>query len=179
MMMSVFRLGFAVIILLGFFSSLSSSQDFLALQEKPSRTVKVVKILSVDRIQLESGEKIKLIGLKGPALPRRKKVETDEHGFIIEKVDPIQSVEEKALTFVTELLEGQSVRIETDVKQKDADFSTLAYVFLIPQDILVNEEILRQGFAQLQIVPPNMKYEQRLRQAYLEARKEMRGFHGE
>ncbi len=43
----------------------------------------------------------------------------------------------------------------------------------------LNAEILRQGFANLSIRPPNMKFAKELREAYREARAEKRGLQGQ
>jgi endonuclease YncB( thermonuclease family) len=50
---------------------------------------------------------------------------------------------------------------------------------LLDNELFVNAEILRQGFAFLQIRPPNTKYSKELREAYTEARLEKRGLQGE
>ncbi len=139
----------------------------------------VERVISADTIRLESGEKIKLIGLRAPEIPRRRKAERDKFGFIIEEENPLTSVEEKAFDFVRSLLEGETVRMEFDVQKKSRDLSTFAYVFLIKKKTFVNTEILKQGFAFLQIRPPNTKYAQDLRDAYKEARREKRGLQGE
>jgi micrococcal nuclease len=52
----------------------------------------------------------------------------------------------------------------------------LAYVYV--ERTLVNEEILRQGYAQLLTIPPNVKYANRFRNALFEARKKKRGMWG-
>ena len=73
-------------------------------------------------------------------------------------------------------VEGDKVRIEFDRNKKNKDFDTLAYVFLEEENLFINAEILRLGYAHLQISPPNMKYASELREAYQEARREKRGF---
>ena|SRR3989338_5855150 len=137
---------------------------------------RVEKVLTAGTFMLESGEKIRLIGLEPPDAPRRRaNLPTDEHGFPIEeKANPETSIEEQAYDFVKNLLEGQYVRLEFDVQNKSDDLKTLAYVFL-KDGTLLNAEILRQGFANLKLTPLNRKYAPRLREAYQEARKEMRG----
>ncbi|MBF0510702.1 MAG: thermonuclease family protein, partial [Candidatus Omnitrophica bacterium] len=53
-----------------------------------------------------------------------------------------------------------------------------AYVYL-PEGQMANAELLRKGFVRLRIVPPNVKYADKLRQAYQEAKREKRGLEGE
>lgn len=138
--------------------------------------VLVERIISADTIVLNNGKKIKLIGLKAPDAPRRPKVEYDKNGLPIEnRVLPENTLEEKAYAFTHKLLIGKEIRLEFDEAKADAHFTTVAYVFLVDSNILVNTEIIRWGYADLQIQPPNFKYEERLRAAYKEARQEKRG----
>ncbi|MCB9721766.1 MAG: thermonuclease family protein [Candidatus Omnitrophica bacterium] len=126
-------------------------------------------------------EIIRLIGLKAPEAPRHKKVDTeyDSYGFPVKPdVDVEVPLEEKAYNFARELLDGKHVRLEFDSTKKNDEDQTLAYVFLIDDGTFVNAEILRQGFAHLQIRPPNTKYSKELRAAYQEARREKRGLQG-
>ncbi|MCR4336803.1 MAG: thermonuclease family protein [Candidatus Omnitrophica bacterium] len=146
--------------------------------------VLVDQVKDTATIILAGGEKVGLIGLKGmtpPPKPHRE-TERDEQGKIVAKeVIPFDSLEEEAFDFVQSLLEGQYVRLEFDVQRKGEDFQTWAYVFISREneEIFVNAEILRQGFASLSIRPPNTKYAEKLREAYQEARQEKRGLQGE
>ncbi|OGX27289.1 MAG: hypothetical protein A2705_02200 [Omnitrophica WOR_2 bacterium RIFCSPHIGHO2_01_FULL_52_10] len=136
------------------------------------RDVVVQEVVRADTIRLESGETVKLIGMRAFGNPvRKKKLSRDEYGFVVkEKVDWEVPVEEQAQEFVQELLKGKHVRLEFDAVQKDAEYKTLAYVFLIDGNTFVNARILERGFADLQIQAPNLKYAQQLRDAYREGR---------
>lgn len=143
------------------------------------RKVFVSKVLTPDTIELESGERVHLLGLSGPRALKITYAERDEHGFIIPKqVDPATSVEEAAFHYVRSLLEDKNVRLEFDSQRRNEENTLQAYVFLMDGS-LVNAEILRQGAAHLRITPPNIKYADQLRSAYQEARREMRGMQGQ
>ena len=159
--------------------SAESQIDYL-LSNKTAKddSVFVERVIRADTLLLENGKKIKLIGLKAPAAPRKKYPKTDSRGIVIEEVSPLTSVEEQAFDYAQSLLANQQVHLEYDTQSKDENFYTLAYVFL-PDGTFVNAEILRRGYADLTLAPPNTKYADRLRQAYQEARKEKRGIHGE
>lgn len=157
--------------------SAETSENLLAPSKKYD-DVRVAKVLSADSFILASGEKIKLIGLVSPEPPKKKKVERDAHGFIIEEKDPTISIEQQSYDFTRDLIEGKKVRLEFDAEKNSDDFRTFAYVF-VDNDLFVNAEILRQGYADLKILPPNTKYAQALREAYQEARREKRGLRGE
>lgn len=158
----------------------SDPQDFLSLSLKQHKEALVERVLSVDVIRIEGGEKIKLIGIRAPEAPKRiKESDRDKYGFIIEEESPLTPVNEQAFDYVRSLLEGKTVRLEFDAQKRSSDFKTLAYVFLTKDQTFVNTEILRQGFAYLKIRPPNTKYADLLREAYKEARREKRGLQGE
>ena len=153
--------------------------DILFGFQKKYDDVLVKHVFTADTLRLEDGKKVKLIGLIAPDRPKRKKIEYDSFGLPIKKkVNPTETIEEKALNFAQELLEGKRVRLEFDVQSKDSESKTLAYAFLA-DGTFVNAEILRNGFANLRIMPPNTKYASQLREAYQEARREKRGLRGE
>jgi micrococcal nuclease len=140
--------------------------------------VKVAQVVNTDSIVLENGVKIRLIGIKPLEKPKKENVQVDQYGFVIEQEKPEVTVNEKAWAFVRELLENKYVNVEFDSQRNDERFHNWGYVFLADKTF-VNAEILRQGFAEMQIQPPNMKYADLLRAAYQEARQEKRGLHGE
>ncbi len=139
--------------------------------------VRVQKVISADTFILENDERVKLIGLQALEPPRRKEVQRDKYGFIIEENTPESSLQDRAFQFAKDYLEGKKIRLEFDVDRKSEDYATLAYAFM--GDTFINAEILRQGYADLRIKPPNLKYTDALRRAYREARQEKRGLHAE
>lgn len=136
----------------------------------------VVKVTNSDALILEDGRRIKLIGVESAGLPEKKYAERDKNGMIIEEPEqPDISLEEQAITYAQDLMEGKKVRLEFDVESIDRDGKQLAYVFLA-DGRLANAEMLRQGFVYLKIRPPNVKFEKDLRAAYQEGKREQRGF---
>ena len=164
-----------------------SNFDFFFKNSAQYKDVVVKEIISADRFRLkenpgEKGEIIKLIGLRALKPPKKKTedIKRNDLGIVIKKpVTPLTSIEEKAFEFARELLEGQHVRLEFDADKLSEKHETLAYVFLLEDNIFVNTEILRHGFAHLSIRPPNTKYADELRAAYKEARREQRGLQGQ
>lgn len=138
----------------------------------------ILKVSNSDLIVLENGQRVRLIGIESAGLPERKLVLRDKDGMIIEeKEDAFIPLEEQAITYAQDLLEGKKVILEYDSQSVDQDGSKLAYVFL-PDGRLANAELLRQGFVYLKIRPPNVKYADKLRSAYKQAKQEQRGFLG-
>ena len=157
----------------------SDHNDELFNYSKKQEEVLVVKVAASDLIVLEDGRRIKLIGVDSVRL-RHKYARYDDKGHVIEEQEePVISLEEQALTYAQELLENKKVRLEFDVDGGDTSNGyLLAYVFL-PDGRMANAELLRMGFVKLRIVPPNVKYQDQLRLAYQEAKKEKRGLQGD
>jgi len=164
-------------------SSISAQPNELfnnSLDQTKYQDVLVQRVLSADTILLDNGDKFKLIGLKAPETPRRARIEYDRDGKALEReVLPENTLEEKAFAFAVHLLEGKQVHLEFDVQGKDEDFTAVVYVFLVKDNLFANAEILRHGYADLKIRPPNLKYADRLREAYREAHEEKRGIQGQ
>lgn len=75
------------------------------------------------------------------------------------------------------LIDRGKIRLEFDAERYDDYGRTLAYVFV--NNIFVNEEIVKNGYARALIINPNNKYADRILKAQEEARKEKRGIWGD
>ena len=140
--------------------------------------VQVKTVVSADTFYLMNNEKVQMIGLKALKPPAPEKIDRDQFGFVIKKEFSIETIEERSFLFVKNLLQEQWVRLEFDAQKRGPEQILFAYVYLANQpDIMVNAEILRQGYSPLSIQPPNLKYQDMLRAAYQEARIERRGIH--
>lgn len=69
---------------------------------------------------------------------------------------------------------GDKVKIEFDVRPRDLYGRLLGYVYLANGKML-NEEIIKAGYATVMTIPPNVKYQNRFLGAYKEARENKRG----
>lgn len=166
-------------------ASAQDEYDFLLKKQQEAETATVQEVVSADTIIISSyakkGERVKLLGLKAPEPPDKKKAaEKDKFGFTIKpEITPEDPLEEQALRFTKEMLEGKTVRLEFDRYKTDENFVSIAYVFIEETGAFANAEILRQGYANLSLDPRNRKYETELRDAYQEARREKRGLQGQ
>jgi len=154
-----------------------AAEDFASLKTKNEFTV--LKVLRADYIQLSDEQRVRLIGLKGLEPPSAPEVKVDELGFIVKEQKLTRTIEERAFEFAKTLLEGKKIRLEFDEQKRDSSHTLTAYVFIVEDGTFVNGEILRQGYANLSLTPPNLKYAEELRAAYREARTEHRGLHEE
>jgi micrococcal nuclease len=83
-----------------------------------------------------------------------------------ETVDPRKSVEcfgREATAFNRGLVEGKIVELEKDVSELDPFGRTLRYVWVErgSQIVMVNEELVRNGYATASTYPPDVKYQRR------------------
>ncbi len=69
---------------------------------------------------------------------------------------------------------GDQVKLEFDVEKRDRYERLLAYVYLSDGRML-NEIIVKEGYANLLTIPPNVKYQERFLKLYKEAREGNRG----
>ncbi|MDD5590516.1 MAG: thermonuclease family protein [Dehalococcoidales bacterium] len=75
-----------------------------------------------------------------------------------------------------ELVEGKTVALEKDVSETDKYGRLLRYVYV--NDLFVNGEMVRLGYAQAITYPPDVKHQDMLIECQREAREEGRGLWG-
>jgi micrococcal nuclease len=127
--------------------------------------LKVTKVVDGDTFWAddgsEKGVKIRLIGVDAP-----------ESRNVFKKKKGYYGQEAKA--YVTNLFEGQSVRLEYDVDSLDQYGRTLAYVYLL-DGTFVNADLVKNGYAMVMTVPPNVKYADDFVKYQRDARENNRG----
>ena len=79
----------------------------------------------------------------------------------------------EAAEFNRALVLGQTVRLEMDAQEKDAQGRMLAYVYV--GDLMVNAELVRLGYAHAMTVPPNVAHASRFVSLERQAREAGRG----
>ena len=109
----------------------------------------------------EKGKKVRLIGVDAPESRRTGRKETGYYG-------------KESKIFLTQLLSGEEVRLEYDVDPTDRYGRVLAYVYL-KDGTFVNAELVRQGYAMVLTVPPNVKFAEQFVRHQRSARDEKRG----
>lgn len=127
-----------------------------------SDTVKVAKIVDGDTIKLESGETVRYIGIDTPETVDPRK--------------PVQCFGKEASAKNKELVEGKSVRLEKDVTDKDRYGRLLRYVWLGEE--MVNEKLVREGYAKSYTYPPDVKYQDKIIAVQSLAQQENKGLWG-
>jgi len=132
----------------------------------------VLWVVDGDTLKIEfqgKQESIRLIGIDCPEsrINPKAKRDAERSGEDIEK---IIEMGKRATAFTKSLVKkGDRVRIEFDVQQRDGHGRLLGYVYL-PDAKMLNEEIVRAGYASMMTIPPNVKYQEKFLKAYREAR---------
>jgi micrococcal nuclease len=121
----------------------------------PTSPCVVSGVVDGDTFHCRGGPKVRLIGIDAP--------ERDQGAIGREAADALERW----------LPPGQVVKLERDVEGSDRYGRTLAYVWVA--DTLVNEAMVRDGWAVLYTVPPNVAHVERLVAAEHAARQSRRG----
>jgi|SRR3989338_8677644 len=133
----------------------------------------VKRAVDGDTLELETGEKVRLIGIDTPEMHESNKLYRDAHRTK-QDTTTIQKLGRRAYEFTKNLVEGKRVSLEFDVERYDRYKRLLAYVYL-KDGTFVNAEIVEQGYASLLTYPPNVKYADLFLKLYRQARENHRG----
>ncbi len=126
---------------------------------RPGVARECLRVIDGDTIQLDGGERVRLIGVDTPETvdPRR----------------PVQYFGKEASAFTRRMAEGKLVRLDFDDETRDRYGRTLAYVYL-EDGTLLNAEIIRQGYGFAYTRFP-FRYQAEFVRLEREAREEGRG----
>jgi micrococcal nuclease len=124
--------------------------------------VVVARVVDGDTVVVAEDRKVRLIGVDTP--------ETRHPDL------GVQCYGREASAFLTGLLPpGTDVRLVRDVDPFDRYDRELAYVYRLDDGAFVNAELVRQGYAQIATVPPNVRHVDELFELQREAREANRG----
>ncbi len=129
----------------------------------------VTEVIDGDTIIIESGERVRYIGVDTPETKHPKK--------------SVQCFGREASQRNKELVEGKTVFLEKDVSETDRYGRLLRYIYLpnpeAPEEaIFVNEYLLEQGYGTVITYPPDVKYHKQFLDAQRRAQEEKRGLWG-
>ena len=126
---------------------------------EPDQACVVSHVSDGDSFRCRNGWRVRLIGIDAPESQQRPFGARSREG--LHRMMPI----------------GTRVRLERDVSLRDRYGRHLAYAWV--GSILINEAMVRDGWAVLYTVPPDVKYAERLRVAQNEARARRTGLWAE
>ncbi len=120
----------------------------------------VVEVADGDTVTLDTGHKVRLLGIDAPELEREGR--------------PADFLAHKAKRVLTDLAQGKRVRLEYDRVKYDRYGRLLAFLFLMDGTDL-SRELVRQGLARVYTIPPNLRFREELLAAQREAIRARRG----
>jgi len=139
----------------------------------------VVQVVDGDtlRIEMDGQEQaVRLIGIDTPESKINKKAKKDSIKTNYD-VETITAMGKEAARYVRTLVrKGDTVGLEFDVQKRDKYNRLLVYAYLSDGKML-NEEIVKAGYANIMTYPPNVRYQDRFVRAYREARDTKRGLY--
>jgi len=135
--------------------------------------IAVRRVIDGDTLELENSERLRLIGIDTPEMHESQKLYRDSRRTR-QDLRTIQALGRRAYAFTKKLIEGKRVSLEFDLQRQDRYKRLLAYVYL-KDGTFVNAEIIKQGYASVMTVPPNVKYADLFLGLYQEARNNKRG----
>lgn len=134
--------------------------DILLEEENDENYVYVKRVVDGDTIEIEDGSKVRYIGIDTPEMSQKK--DKEDECFAKEATQKNK-----------DLVEGKYVRLEKDVSETDRYGRLLRYVYVGEE--MVNEILVRDGYASAVTFPPDVKFETLFRKVQAEARRETRG----
>jgi micrococcal nuclease len=132
-----------------------------------ARTGEVVRVVDGDTIRVRVGgreERVRYIGIDTPESARQG--------------TPVECFARRAAAENARLVDGRRVRLEPDAEARDRYGRLLAYVVRVEDARMVNESLVRGGYAVPLTIPPNDRYAERFEHAAQEARDGRRGLWG-
>lgn len=120
----------------------------------------ISKVYDGDTIVLKNGKRVRLLGINAPEVESRYR--TSEPGGTAAK------------NWLQEKLQNKRVHLQFDQEKYDRYKRLLAHLFL-PGDMHLNEALLENGLAALNIVPPNLQHSGKLISAQQRAEKQKLG----
>lgn len=130
-----------------------------SLSIKNHKLAKVIRVIDGDTIELESGQKVRYIGIDTP-----------------ETVDPRKTTQcfgQEASSKNKDLVEGEVVSLEKDVSETDKYGRLLRYVYI--GDIFVNDYLVEEGYAYASSFPPDVKYQENFQNSQHRAQSNNKG----
>ena len=126
---------------------------------------KVNKVIDGDTFWTQNSNntrfKVRIIGVDAPETRKSERKEIGYYG-------------EEAKAYLNDLLLGKKVALISDVDSLDRFGRTLSYVYL-EDGTFVNAELVKNGYASILTIPPNVKYADLFLKLQKEARENNRG----
>lgn len=107
----------------------------------------VAKVIDGDTIELSDKRKVRYIGINSFEIDDKRK--------------EIKCLAQKAKEANRNLVENKEIEMEKDVSETDKYGRLLRYLWV--DGVMVNEELVKDGWAEVSSFPPDIKYQEKLR----------------
>jgi micrococcal nuclease len=146
-------------------STLSATESGV-LAESSFEKALVKRVIDGDTIELADGRKLRYIGIDTPETVNPNR--------------PTGCFGKEASLKNRELVSGKEVELEKDVSETDRYGRLLRYVYLVigGERTMVNELLVKEGYANASSYPPDIKYQEKLKNAERLARETKVGLWG-
>ena len=165
---------------------------------RASDVLTVSSVVDGETLELSNGEKVRLIGIDVPASSKNVKLRDDIKNTG-KDAPTLIAAGKNAAKLLRELIRNKTVVLEYDIEEKERSGRRWAYVYfyldprlnmeipeawyseLVPETkerqlrVFLNATLIRQGYASMKIVPPNLKYQELFSKLQDEAKAQKRG----
>lgn len=184
------------------FIALISAGVFFFPTVTPAQFYAIEQVIDGSTLKLSDGEKVRLIGIDAPEDSPNTKAREDSQRTG-QNLETLVQMGREATNWVKENFKGQKVFLKYDVQSKDADGAQLAYVYLYNEldsfqgmtynqrvtdlkgewwedrkqglFVFLNATIVGSGYAQPEVVAPNVQYADLFAELYEKAKQYNRG----
>jgi len=152
---------------------------FLLFSFRPGwESARVIRVISGDTLTVQFNskwEEFKMIGIKTPDINNNNSIYAEAVRQNLPLAEVIRRGRQSTQYLGQLLHYGNQVWLEFDTQKRDRFGRLLGYVYL-PSGKMVNQMILEEGYAFLDILPPNLRYQDRFFQAFKRGKEQKRGY---
>lgn len=127
--------------------------------KEPYMSAYVTNVIDGDTIEVQTGERIRYIGINTPEIKHRDK--------------RIRCLAQEAKKINESLVLHKTVQLKKDVSEIDKFGRLLRYVYI--DNLFVNEYLVRKGYAYASSFPPDVMYESLFHEAQKDAQENQEG----
>jgi len=134
--------------------------------QTPYTTAKVINVIDGDTIKIDTGQKVRYIGINTPEITYP------------EKPNDCYALEAKEKN--KELVEGKTVKLKKDISETDKYGRLLRYIFIensssTSEAIFINKILITEGYARIMSIPPDLKYYPLFKEEQVKAKENKKG----
>lgn len=134
--------------------------------QTPYTTAKVTNVIDGDTIKIDTGQKVRYIGINTPEITYPEK---PNDCFALEAKEKNK-----------ELVEGKTVKLEKDISETDKYGRLLRYVFLnnplsTNEAVFINKILITEGYARIMTIPPDLQYYSLFKEEQVKAKENKKG----